>query len=152
MAVWVIDASVVLKWLLADPENEPDTERATMLVASLAAGEHELVQPVHWLVEVAAVLARLSPDTAADDVMKLRAMDWPVADDAEVWARACHLAIETRQHLFDTLYHAVALWHRDATLVTADERYRVEGERFGRIVALRNWTPGITDQRGSQKS
>jgi hypothetical protein len=31
-------------------------------------GELQILQPIHWLAEVAAVLARLSPQTAADDV------------------------------------------------------------------------------------
>jgi hypothetical protein len=34
------------------------------------------------------------------------------------------ILIETDHHLFDTLYHAVALEHGDAVLVTADDRYR----------------------------
>jgi hypothetical protein len=33
--------------------------------------------------------------------------------------RAISLAIETKHHLFDTPYHAVALEHEDALLVTA---------------------------------
>lgn len=139
MATWVIDASVILKWLLADPDTDADTAAATALMASLVAGQHELVQPVHWLAEIAAVMARLSPETAADDVLQLRAMEWPVADDAQVWTRAVQLALDTRQHVFDTLYHAVALELPNATLVTADERYRIPGARFGRIIALRDW-------------
>jgi predicted nucleic acid-binding protein len=46
--------------------------------------------------------------------------------------RATRLAIEIRHHLFDTLYHAVALEH-DALLVTADETYCSKAERFGTI-------------------
>ncbi len=53
--------------------------------------------------------------------------------------RATNLAIETNYHLFDTLYHAVALENEDALLVTADDRYRMKAERYGMIAALRNW-------------
>jgi predicted nucleic acid-binding protein len=42
------------------------------------------------------------------------------------------LALRYRHHLFDTLYHAVALHTPGAVLVTADERYynktRLEGQ------------------------
>jgi predicted nucleic acid-binding protein len=117
----VLDASVIVKWLLADPGREPDTERATALLESVVAGELEILQPFHWLAEVAAVLVRLSPATAADDVLMLRAMEIPTSDEAEVLRRACILAIETQQHLFDTLYHAVALENADSVLVTADD-------------------------------
>jgi predicted nucleic acid-binding protein len=136
MATYVVDASVILTWLLADPEVEPDTAQATELMASIARGEHEIMQPVHWLAEVTAVLARLSPASAADDVLQLRAMEWAVLDDVAVWTRAVQLALDTKQHVFDTLYHAVALETRDAVLITADQRYLQHAGRIGRIVAL----------------
>jgi len=56
--------------------------------------------------------------------------------------RATILALETTHHLFDTLYHAVALELEDALLVTADERYHGKAERYGTIRALRDWEAG----------
>jgi hypothetical protein len=56
-----------------------------------------------------------------------------------VYFRPTTLAIETGQHVFDTLYHAVALERDDATLITADDRYRRKAENQGRIAALRDW-------------
>jgi hypothetical protein len=41
-----------------------------------------------------------------------------------------------------TLYHAVALEHEDAILVTADERYYGKAEGYGTIRALHNWEEG----------
>jgi predicted nucleic acid-binding protein len=140
MGTFVVDASVIVKWLLADPENEADTERATALMSAILAGEHRLLQPVHWLAEVAAVLARISPATALEDVQMLRAMDWPVADDPLIWGRAVQLSLATHQHLFDTLYHSVALESPETTLVTADRRYRQQAQGFGRLVDLREWS------------
>jgi predicted nucleic acid-binding protein len=137
----VLDASVILKWLLADPGREPDTERATALVRAVVGGELEILQPFHWLAEVAAVLARLSPTTATEDALMLRAMEIPNTDEAEVLRRACRLAIDTGQHLFDTLYHAVALELEDTVLITADERYYTKARATGRILALREWVP-----------
>jgi predicted nucleic acid-binding protein len=93
--------------ILEDPAREPDTEKALALVESVVRGRLEILQPVHWLAEVAAVAVRL--------------------------------AIETNHHLFDTLYHAVALEHEDAILVTADDRYYKKAERHGTIAALRDW-------------
>jgi hypothetical protein len=37
--VIVLDASVVLKWLLEDPATEPDTDKATALVEAVIRGE-----------------------------------------------------------------------------------------------------------------
>jgi predicted nucleic acid-binding protein len=135
----VLDASVVLKWLLEDPTHEPDTDKALALVESVVRGRLEVLQPVHWLAEVAAVVARLAPETAVSDVEMLAALEFPTTDDPNVIRRATSLAIETNHHLFDTLYHAVALEHEDALLVTADDRYYGKAERYGTIVALRDW-------------
>ena len=135
----VLDASVILKWLLEDPAREPDTEKAATLVESVISGSLEVLQPVHWLAEVAAVTARLVPQTAISDVEMLAALELPTTDYPSVIRRATSLAIETSHHLFDTLYHAVALEHEDALLVTADDRYYEKAKRYGTIVALRDW-------------
>jgi predicted nucleic acid-binding protein len=138
----VIDASVIVKWLLQDPEREPDTDKATALLESVAGGETAILQPVHWLVEVAAVLARVTPQTAVDDIDKLAAMEFPTTNEPDVLRRAAQLAIDTGQHLFDTLYHAVALENPDTVLVTADDRYREKvAQKHHQIVALRDWVP-----------
>ncbi len=136
----VLDASVILKWLLQDPAREADTARASGLVESIILNQVEILQPVHWLAEVAAVIARLSPQTAIEDVELLAAMQFPTSDQPNVIRRATALAIETGHHLFDTLYHAVALEHEDASFITADDRYLEKSGRYGRIFALRDWT------------
>jgi predicted nucleic acid-binding protein len=135
----VLDASVILKWLLEDLARERDTEKAFALVESVVSGRLEILQPVHWLAEVAAVAARLVPQTAVGDVEMLAAFEFPTTDSPTVIRRATSLAIETKHHLFDTLYHAVALEHADALLVTADERYYGKAECYGTIRALHDW-------------
>jgi predicted nucleic acid-binding protein len=106
----------------------------------IVEGREPVLQPVHWLVEVGAVLARLSPETAEDDLVMLQALELPVDDSPTVLGRACRLAIDLEQHLFDTLYHAVALELPDATLVTADDRYLRAAAQHGRILRLSDRT------------
>jgi predicted nucleic acid-binding protein len=130
---------VILKWLLEDPTCEPDADKALAVIESVVDGTLEFLRSVHWLVEVAAVAARLSPQSAVADVEALTAFQFPTTDDPNIIRRATTLAIETNHHLFDTLYHAVALEHEDTLLVTADDRYYLKAERFGTIVALRDW-------------
>ncbi len=124
--------------MLEDPAREPDTDKAMDLIESAVSGSMEVVQPVHWLAEVAAVAASLTPQTAPHDVEMLAAMEFPTTDDPNVIRRATSLAIETNHHLFDTLYHAVALEHEDALLGTADDRYCGKAERYGKIATLRD--------------
>jgi predicted nucleic acid-binding protein len=135
----VIDASVVIKWLLQDPEREAGTDKATSLMETLIKGEQPVLQPTHWIVEVGAVLARESPATAADDVTMLNALELPATDEPLVLRRGVELAMELKQHLFDTFYHAVALETPDGILVTADDRYLRAAREKGQIMHLMDW-------------
>ncbi len=136
---FVLDASVIVKWLLQDPQREPNTDAATGLVEAVVTGVESVLQPPHWLVEVGAVLARASPDSAAQDLLMLSALEFPTADNPRALHRACEMAISLNQHLFDTLYHAVALEASDAVLITADERYFRVARAAGNIGRLRDW-------------
>jgi predicted nucleic acid-binding protein len=135
----VVDASVIIKWLLQDPEREAGTDRATQLMNSIVKGDLPVLQPTHWLIEVGAVLARESPATAADDITMLKALELPVIDEPKVLQRGVELGIELKQHLFDTFYHAVALENEDSVLVTADQRYLRAAQSKGRIIDLMDW-------------
>lgn len=141
MTLIVADASVVMKWLLPSLEQEPDSDRAATLMSEVSDGTVDLIQPPHWLAEVAAVLARLSPATVNDDVGGLYAMELSVLDTPEVYLKACELAGTLGQHVFDTLYHAVALLTPGATLVTADERYYRRAVGHGSIMLLARFVP-----------
>ena len=132
----VIDASVVIKWLLQDPLKEAGTDAATHLMETVIKGEQSVLQPTHWLAEVGAVLARASPATAADDVAMLNALELPTTDEPQVLRRAVELAIELKQHLVDTLYHAVALESPGSILITADKHYFRVARVKGRIMDL----------------
>jgi predicted nucleic acid-binding protein len=132
----VLDASVVVKWVLADSEVEAHTQQALAILDALRSERVSVVQPVHWLAEVAAVLTRLIPRQAREVITLLHAIELPVWDGAEIYDRACDLALRCGEHVFDTLYHAVALAHPDAFLVTADERYVRGAARYGRVTRL----------------
>jgi predicted nucleic acid-binding protein len=135
----VIDASVIVKWLLQDPQREAGTDKATQLMERVANGEQPVLQPIHWIVEVGAVLARESSGTALDDVGMLTALELPTTDDPEVLRRGLELAMELKQHLFDTYYHGVALGTSECTLITADERYLRAARTKGKILHLMEW-------------
>ena len=130
----VADASVVIKWLLPG-RGETDEARAMQLWEGVKQGRLQLIQPPHWLAEIVAVLARLSPVTAEEDIRDLHALEIEVGQSARVYEIGCELAIRLNHHLFDTLYHAVAL-ARGGILVTADERYFSKAEEQGSIIRL----------------
>jgi predicted nucleic acid-binding protein len=118
MIRYVIDASVAIKWLVPENPEEQDVPQALALLDALKNGDIALYQPAHWEAEVAAVLARISPANAIRKIVVLRALALTRVNDTTVYATACDLAIRLNHHLFDTLYHAVALHTTGATLVT----------------------------------
>lgn len=119
----VIDASVSLKWFFADRHNESGIERALAILDALDAGRVQIIQPPHFLAEIAAVLIREKGPAAAADLEDLQALDWQVLETAELYLEAMRLSDALDHHLFDTLYHAVALCSQETMLVTADRRY-----------------------------
>ena len=137
----VVDASVALKWFLWDAQIEPNADIALAILRRILSGADEIVQPLHWKPEVLAVLARQRPEKAAEavdylDAIKLAGRDRSNHDSSNlVYKRACDLSHRLKQHLFDTLYHAVAI-ERAATLVTADERYFNAAVQEGSIQLL----------------
>ncbi len=134
----VIDASVIVKWFFPDPARESHSERALTVLEDVHAGHVEPLQPPHWLAEAAAVIARLDPNLAGTAIDLLDAMELSVSGEPAVYKRAAALANNLKQHLFDTLYHAVALEH-DAMLISADQRYYRKARHLGRIVYLADW-------------
>lgn len=139
MTQLVLDASVVVKWVFPDPSIESHATRAMEVLQGLKSGEITVLQPPHWLAEVAAVVARLDPGIAQQAVALLYAMKLPVLEELEVYKRACELAIQLNHHVFDTLYHAVALCQPETFLLTADDRYYVKARSIGGMIHLQDF-------------
>ena len=139
--ILVVDASVALKWFLGARSDEAQAGSAVTILRAVGAGRVHMVQPPHFLAEVAAVLARELPATAGEDLLHLQTVEWDVAERPWIYSTAIDLSIRLRHHVFDTLYHATALRHEGATLVTADEVYYGKAHAEGGIVRLRDFVP-----------
>ena len=85
-----------------------------------------------------AITEALRPEIAEPALVLLDSLELPTATDQATYRRAIRLAVELGHHLFDTLYHAVAL-ERDAVLVTADTHYLRKAHHLGAIVELTRW-------------
>ena len=59
-------------------------------------------------------------------------------ESTAIYLIACDLAVRLNHHLFDTLYHAVALHASETTLITADQRYFDNAQAIGQIALLRD--------------
>jgi predicted nucleic acid-binding protein len=141
----VVDASVVVKWVFPESEMEEDTDQALAFLHAIGEGRITLLQPPHWLAEVAAVVARLHSETVEPALDLLDAMEFPVTSDLPALKRASKIARDLNHHLFDTFYHAVAL-ENGYTLVTADDHYFRKARWLGGIRRLANWNEGAQSE------
>lgn len=142
----VADASVAVKWAFSESTREPYIDRARALLRAVQDGKIVLVQPPHWIAEVAAVLTRTQPDLVEDVIDLLDAMEVQTIGDRAVYKRASRIAQELGKHLFDSLYHAVALEH-GAVLVSADAKYYRKAQRLGSLIPLALWKPALQKGR-----
>lgn len=131
----VVDASVALKWLFRWRDDEPDVDAALAILRAVFDGRATLLQPPHFLAEVSAVLASKAGKWAEASLSDLLAIEMEIVSSPGALTCAIDLSQRLSHHLFDTLYHAVAL-QEDALLVTADERYHRVARGEGRIVRL----------------
>lgn len=135
----VVDSGVAAKWFLKRRSGESHADTALAILRASCDGKVSFHQPPHFTAEVAAVLSRLKPGEALDDLADLLQLEFHIHDAADVYLRACDLAVRLDHHLFDTLYHAIALSLPDAELITADEAYFRKARKHGHVRLLRDF-------------
>ena len=142
--ICVIDASVAVKWFAEGDWalREDDVEPALKILKASTSGTLDFYQPPHFLAEVAAVLSRLQPNQAQQSIDNLAQLNITWAAPTVAYAKAIDLACQLDHHLFDTLYHAVALSVPGAMLVTADKRYFDKARHLGQIALLADFIYG----------
>lgn len=134
----VIDASVALKWFLPHRPDEQFVEVAQQVADIIGKPESVLYAPPHWKLEVLAVLARTEPQMADEALEMLDDMAARIVTTSTSLEIGIRLATQLRHHLFDTLYHAVAM-EMEATLVTADDAYYEKAAPLGNIMRLADY-------------
>lgn len=134
MNVAVVDASVILKWVLEQDEEELEQARAVQRAA--VQGELRLLVPTLWRFEVGNTLVRKVPDQAET---WLRLCEGSGLEEAavtdEVQARTVELCRGYGVTFYDASYHALALVN-NGTFVTADERYVAKAKASGSVMHL----------------
>jgi predicted nucleic acid-binding protein len=134
----VVDASVIVKWALPDPNQESHVDRALALLDEIQAGKIDLLQPPHWMAEVAGVLTRLRPAIVDEVIDLMSVLKVQVVTDPVIFKRASRIAQDLGKHVFDSLYHAVALEY-GVVLVSADSKYYLKARRLGSLIPLAIW-------------
>ncbi len=124
MKVFVVDASVAVKWYIP----EPFSDQAVYYLELLREGKAKLLAPELIIAELGNVLWKkeLSGELARDEVQLIGetlANSFPaeLTEARLLLPAALELALELKPTLNDSLYLALAIVKR-ATLVTADEK------------------------------
>ncbi|WP_028894673.1 type II toxin-antitoxin system VapC family toxin [Syntrophorhabdus aromaticivorans] len=137
---YVVDASVILKWVLGD-EKEPDQIKAMQLLNAWAAGDAAISAPTLWQYEVGNFLGREVPEEAKEKMgllLDLKIRNVELSDNMYqlcfTWMR------EYRVSFYDASYLAVA-YDIQATLVTADERFVRKLGKVDHLCVLREINP-----------
>jgi predicted nucleic acid-binding protein len=135
MKTLVVDASVVAKWFLP----EPDASAALRLLD----GRCRLTAPdliraemgnIAWKLHARGVL---DAQEASDMIEHFLSMPLEVYDSAFLLASALEIAMATQRTVYDSLYLALAV-ELDGTVITADERWvhTLAGGPFTRFIRL----------------
>ena len=138
MSVVVIDASVVLRWLLVD---EPDREAALVVRDRIQAGRLEPRQPLHFPMEVASALVvaarvgRLEPSTIGPLMRSLEAFHLDPVDPHDFASDAAETALDLGLRVPDAGY-VVCARRTGGTLITADPRLFEVALRSGAAVVF----------------
>ena len=125
---YVIDASVILKWVLGD-ERESDQGKALDLLNAWVGGRAELLAPSLWEYEVGNFLGRLFPEKAFEKMALIVNLKFSSLPLTEKMHRLC---FDWMAHNGVTFYDACYLALAEETesiLVTADEKF---AEKMGR--------------------
>jgi predicted nucleic acid-binding protein len=85
--------------------------------------------------EILSVIARARPQRVPLTLGILSTLSFTEIRQYATYRRAADLSIALNHHLFDTLYHAVAL-EEGATLVTADAAYFGKAKDLGNVELL----------------
>jgi predicted nucleic acid-binding protein len=131
----VVDASVSVKWYLRHRADEAHVAEALAVLAAIDLTTTDLFAAPHWILETVSVLARIEPAIASSALSEMVDMRPGLVTEAAALSNAIALAVDLRHHLFDTLYHAVAL-EAGATLITSDDAYFAKAAHLGGIQRL----------------
>ena len=141
MKNYVVDASVILKWVLGN-ERESDHEQAMALLETWTEGDIELSAPILWQYEVGNFLGRSLNEEAMDKMNLLLNLNIRnVAFTDGMWNQCFTWMRQKSITFYDASYLAVA-FEVQGTLITADEKFAGEMEETNRICLLKNLDSG----------
>lgn len=137
MKKYIVDASIILKWVL-EKEKEPDHDKAAGLLRTWVSGAVGIAAPGLWTYEVANILGRALPDEADQKMKLLLDLKIDTVDCSKEMIHQCFTWMkEHRVTFYDAIYLAAA-YAIDAVLLTGDEKFFEKMKNDIRICLLKD--------------
>ena len=135
----VLDASVVLKWVL-EKASESDQVQARWLQEAILTDRLEIRLPTLWRFEVGNVLGLKQPKLARELLSVLLAYDFEEVPLGKEYAGEIldHMREVNGVTFYDSAYHVLALRMKGLYL-TADNAYVRKSKRKGHVTLLSEW-------------
>ena len=137
MKHYVVDASVILKWVLGK-KRESDHKQAMALLETWTEGGIDLSAPILWQYEVGNFLGRRLQEEAMDTMNLLLNLNIRNVALTHGMFQQCFSWMSQKSITFyDASYLAVA-FEVQGILITADEKFAGEMEETNRICLLKD--------------
>ena len=136
--LFIVDASVALKWFLSNLEH--DLDQAFQIRSDFFESEVDLLVPAHFFVEFLNIMFRKKMDGALSSFSELQNFGIPFAALSLEVAGVAGLLMKKYPKIsfYDAFYHALAI-HKEGTFVTADESYYKLCKKEGHIILLKDY-------------
>jgi predicted nucleic acid-binding protein len=135
----VLDASVILKWVL-EKDHEPDYQQAAKLQQAFLDELIDIRLPTLWKYEVGNILGLKKPSVATELMSALLAYEFDEVPLRGEYALAVleHMRQVKQVTFYDSAYHVLAL-RTKGLYVTADNAYVKRARRKGHVMLLDEW-------------
>jgi predicted nucleic acid-binding protein len=133
----VLDASVLLKWVL-ESDDEQDRASALALKHAWLTGACEIAVPQLWTYEVGNILGLKQPARAEALLQSMLNLELESIGPDRYLADIYRLISRHKVTFYDAAYHALAI-SKGGTLITADAAYVKKTQASGHAVRLADW-------------
>lgn len=135
--IYILDASVLLKWVLIEDE---DAQQASVLRNHFQDDRIRVLIPPHCLIEIANILGLKYPQYAS---LFLSQLIMTKIEECRLSFAVIALGIDLMVNhkgisFYDAAYHALALKEK-GIFITADQRYYARTKNEGGILMLKNY-------------
>jgi predicted nucleic acid-binding protein len=137
MTSYVVDASVILKWVLGD-EKEPDHEKAVDLLRFWTEGGAELMAPSLWKYEVGNFLGRNLQQNARDKMNLLINLNIGNVELSKTMYEQCSSWMDKNKVTFYDACYLAAAFEVQGILITADQNFVSKMGKTKKICLLTN--------------